>query len=100
MSQLPQLSFQFVWMLLSAIFGAGVAYATMSAKIAKAQTDANNIARIMRDNDAKQAKVALENETKQERRWKHGIANQIEELEPKQKARLIANLLREDAWRT
>lgn len=88
MSQLPQLSFQLVWILLSAIFGAGAAYATMQSKIVKAQTDTNRVADLMRANDLKQ-----------ETRWKHGIANQVEELEPKQKAHLIANLLREDAWR-
>lgn len=88
MNQLPQISFNLIWMLLSAIFGAGAAYATMQTKITKAQTDSNRIGGIMRDNDSKQ-----------ETRWKHGIANQIEELKPKDKAHRIANLLREDAWR-
>jgi hypothetical protein len=38
-------------------------------------------------------------DSKQERRWKHSIANMIEELEPKEKSARIAKLLREDAWR-
>lgn len=88
MNQLPQISAQFVWMLLSAIFGAGAAYATIQTKIVKAQHDVNNIGNLARANDSKQ-----------ETRWKHMIANTIEELEPKDKARRIANLLREDAWR-
>lgn len=82
------LPLQFIWMVLSAIFGAGVSYATMAAKITKAQTDVTRVADIGRKNDLKE-----------ERRWKHQIASQIEELEPKEKAHRIANLLREDAWR-
>jgi hypothetical protein len=78
----------FIWALLGAVFGAGIVYGTMQLKIKKAQTDVNNIGKIGKENDAKQ-----------ERRWKHMIANQIEELEPKDKAIRIAKLLREDAWR-
>lgn len=35
----------------------------------------------------------------QERRWKFQLANDIEELEPKDKAHRIAELLRHDAYR-
>lgn len=78
----------FVWGLLGAVFGAGVAYATMRLKIAKAQADVNNIGGIARSNDRKQ-----------ERRWKHMIATQIETAGTLEEARQFAKLLREDAWR-
>ncbi len=78
----------FLWAFIGAVFGAGVSWATMGAKVQKAQTDVNNIGGISRANDRKQ-----------ERRWKHDIANDIEELEPKEKSARIAKRLREDAWR-
>lgn len=78
----------FAWAAIGAVFGAGVVYATMRLKIQKAQSDVNNV-----------AGVGRENERKAERRWKHMIANEIEELEPKEKAGRVARLLREDAWR-
>lgn len=34
-----------------------------------------------------------------ERRWKHELANEIEELEPADKSARLAKRLREDAWR-
>jgi hypothetical protein len=78
----------FVWAFVGAVFGAGVAWATMKADVKKAQTDVNRVADLGRANDGKA-----------ERRWKHMIANFIEELEPKDKSARIAKLLREDAWR-
>jgi hypothetical protein len=79
---------EFVWGLLGAVFGAGVASATWRLKIAKAQADVNNIGAIARANDRKQ-----------ERRWKHMIATQIETSFTLETAKQFAKLLREDAWR-
>jgi hypothetical protein len=78
----------FVWAFLGAVFGAGAAWATVKAKIAKAQTDVNNIGAIARANDRKQ-----------ERRWKHMIATQIDTSPTLKEAKEHAKLLREDAWR-
>lgn len=74
--------------LAAALFGAGVVYATMLNRIAKAQADVNNVARIGRDN-----------EHKAERRWKHMIVTQIETSSTLEEAKQYARLLREDAWR-
>lgn len=71
-----------------AVFGAGMVYATMVNRIAKAQTDVNRVAGIGRDN-----------ERKAERRWKHMIATQIETSTDLEEAKQHAKLLREDAWR-
>jgi hypothetical protein len=50
--------------------------------------DVNGLGRRQRDN-----------ESRAERRWKHEIADQVEELEPKEKAKRLAHRIREDAWR-
>lgn len=78
----------FVWGLLGAVFGAGVAWATMGNRVQKAQSDVNNIGGITRANDRKA-----------ERRWKHMIATQIETSATLEEAKQHAKLLREDAWR-
>lgn len=85
---MPSLSAQLLWMILGAVFGAGVVYTTVRLTIAKTQSDVSNVARIGRDHYLQQ-----------EQRWKHMIANDIEKLEPKADAHRVANLLREDAWR-
>jgi hypothetical protein len=43
--------------------------------------------------------MARSKAAEQERRWKFQLANDIEELEPKDKAHRIAELLRHDAYR-
>jgi hypothetical protein len=78
----------FVWAFLGAVFGAGVAYNSMKTKIAKAQSDVNNIGGIARTN-----------ERRAERRWKHQIATAIETSASLDEAKIHAKLLREDAWR-
>lgn len=78
----------FLWGFLGVVFGAGVAWATMGAKVQKAQMDVNNIGGITRANDRKA-----------ERRWLHEIADRVEELEPTAKAARLAHRIREDAWR-
>jgi hypothetical protein len=42
---------------------------------------------------------ARKEKDRNERRWKHEMANEIEELEPKDKSARLAKRLREDAWR-
>lgn len=37
--------------------------------------------------------------SRNERRWKHQLADEIEELEPADKSARLAKRLREDAWR-
>lgn len=78
----------FLWAFLGAVFGAGAAWATMGAKVQKAQTDVHNIGGIIRANDRKA-----------ERRWKHQIATAIETSSSLEEAKQHAKLLREDAWR-
>jgi hypothetical protein len=62
----------------------GIAYAILQ----QARKDVNGIGIAMR-------KEAARNE----RRWKHELANEIEELEPTAKSARLAKRLREDAWR-
>jgi hypothetical protein len=78
----------FLWGFLGVVFGAGMAWATMGAKVQKALLDVNRVGGIMRDN-----------ERKAERRWKHMIATQIETSATIEEAKQHAKLLREDAWR-
>lgn len=40
-----------------------------------------------------------DSEGRAERRWKHQIASEVEELEPKEKSARLARRIREDAWR-
>ena len=44
-------------------------------------------------------KLHRSSESRAERRWKHQIASEVEELEPKEKAARLAHRIREDAWR-
>ena len=76
------------WAILGAIFGAGGAWTAQRFKIAKAQTDVNRIGGIARENDKKA-----------ERRWKHQLADEIEDLEPKDRSKRIADRIRQDAYR-
>lgn len=78
----------FLWAFIGAVFGAGGAWATMKGKVEKAQSDVNNI-----------GGIARANAQKQERRWKHMIAAQIETAATLDEAREYAKLLKEDAWR-
>lgn len=70
--------------LLKYAFAAGVAYAIFR----QFGKDLNGIGNCVRAEKAKS-----------ERRWKMEIANEIEELEPKEKAKRIAERLRHDAYR-
>jgi hypothetical protein len=78
----------FLWALLGAVFGAGVAWGAAKQKMAKQAADLNGIGRRMR-----------EDEGRAERRWKHMIATQIETSTTLDEAKEHAKLLREDAWR-
>lgn len=42
---------------------------------------------------------ARKEKDRNERRWKHELANEIEELKPADKSARLAKRLREDAWR-
>ena len=78
-----------VWGFIGAVFGAGGAMMAQRLKIQKAQADVNNIGGIVRANDRKN-----------ERRWLHMIATQIETATTLDEAKHYATLLREDAWRS
>jgi hypothetical protein len=64
--------------------GIGVAYAIFQ----QMRKDVNGI-----------GMFARKEKDRNERRWKHELANEIEELEPVDKAARLAKRLREDAWR-
>lgn len=70
--------------LLRLAFAAGIVYALFR----QMRKDVNGIGMAMRSDRAKA-----------ERRWKHDIANDIEELRPREQAARLAKRLREDAWR-
>lgn len=76
-----------IWVI-GVVFGAGVSWAVLQAKVNKAQVDVNRVAQIGRDN-----------ERRAERRWKHQIATAIETSGTLDEAKVHAKLLREDAWR-
>jgi len=65
-------------------FFAGLAY----AYVTQTRRDLNGIGKKQRDN-----------EFKAERRWKHQIATAIENARNLDEAKIIAALLRQDAWR-
>jgi hypothetical protein len=90
---------EFVWGVLGAVFGAGVAYATVRADISKgreAQERENALFR--KDLNGLGSKIR-QDEGRAERRWKHMIATQIETSANLAEAKKHATLLREDAWR-
>ncbi len=80
--------FQFGLGLAGAIFGAGIAWATMRFRVSKAQGDVNNIGKLGRENDAKQ-----------ERRWLFGIADAVEEAETPERRTRLAARIRHEAYR-
>ena len=73
---------------IGAIFGAGVAWATLRSRVTKNEADINGMGRKVRSD-----------ESRAERRWKHMIATAIETSTTLDEAKLYAHLLREDAWR-
>jgi hypothetical protein len=80
--------FQFALALVGAIFGAGIAYATMKGAIHKAQSDVNKIGGLSRDN------VAV-----QDRRWLFEIADAAEEADTIEKRTRLAARIRNEAFR-
>lgn len=74
--------------LIGVLFGAGTAYGLMQGKIEKVRGDANNIGKIMRDN-----------ERRAERRWLLGIASLIDTSTTLEEAKVHAKLLKEESWK-
>lgn len=76
-----------IWAILGAVFGAGGAWATMRAQIAKARSDVNGIGINLRRLDRRI-----------ERRNKQLIAALIDRAQSLEEAKKFAAVLREDSW--
>jgi hypothetical protein len=89
----------FLWAVIGAVFGAGVAYATMRNDAAKERENREREdLQIRKDLNGLGMKMR-QDESRAERRWKHMIATQIETSATMGEAKIHAKLLREDAWR-
>lgn len=90
---------QFAWVVAAAVFGAGVAYATMRSQIAREpEVRAAEDLAIRKDLNGIGAKMRAD-EGRAERRWKQTVAALNDIAKTQADKQKISQLLREDAWR-